>query len=171
MIVRLEDGSTIELSSINAADMPMRFLVPAIRVLSQLSNTGLSSLPTGDTVLRRGDSLSYSYLAGCWRRSLRNGNWGRLSISERGLFRCALWLARARGKISNMRLMVHVLRIVLKLLESCRGRIQKAGRRRAMQMLGEYAKPGGVFSWAPRLREWLNDARYVRYLGVMEVNL
>jgi hypothetical protein len=37
-------------------------------------------------------------------------------------------------------------------------------------MLEEYAKPGGVFSWAPRMREWLYDPRYVRYLGVMEVN-
>jgi len=86
------------------------------------------------------------------------------------MFRCALWVAKARGKISNMRLMVHVLRIALKLLETRGSRIVNAGRRRATRMFEEYAKPGGVFGWAPLLKEWLNDPRYVWYLGVMEVN-
>lgn len=86
------------------------------------------------------------------------------------MFRCALWVAKARGKISSMRLMVHVLRIALKLLESYGSRIVNSGRRRAIRMLEEYAKPGGVFSWAPRMRDWLNDPRYLWYLGVMEVN-
>ena len=86
------------------------------------------------------------------------------------MFRCGLWVAKARGKISSMRLMVHVLRIALKLLETHRNRIVNAGRRRANQMFKEYAKPGGVFSWAPSMREWLYDSGYVRYLGVLEVN-
>jgi hypothetical protein len=86
------------------------------------------------------------------------------------MFRCGLWVAKARGKISSMRLMVHVLRIALKLLETHRSRIVAAGRRRASEMFVEYAKPGGVFSWAPRMREWLNHPRYLRYLGMMEVN-
>jgi hypothetical protein len=54
-----------------------------------------------------------------------------------------------------MRLMMHVLRIALKLLETHRIRIVNAGRRRARQMLEEYEKPEGVFSWAPRMRECL----------------
>ena len=86
------------------------------------------------------------------------------------MFRCGLWVARVRGKISNMRLMVHVLRIALKLLESYGSRVVNAGRRRATLMFEEYAKPGGVFSWAPRMRELFYDPRYVWYLGVMEVN-
>ena len=72
--------------------------------------------------------------------------------------------------ISNTKLMVQVLRIALKLLDSFQSRIGKAGRKRAMMMLEAYAKPGGVFAWAPRMREWLRDPRYVWYLGVMEVN-
>jgi hypothetical protein len=91
-------------------------------------------------------------------------------VAERGMFRCGLWVAKARGKISSMRLMVHVLRIALKLLETHGNRIVNAGRRRANQMFKEYAKPGGVFSWAPIMREWLYDPGYVRYLGVLEVN-
>jgi len=122
-------------------------------------------------LLQKGNSLSYAWLARFWRRSLRNQNWTGLKIAERGLFRCALWLAKARGKISNMRLMVQVLRIALKLLDSSQSRIARAGKRRALMMFEAYAKPGGVFSWAPRMREWLRDPRYVWYLGVMEVNL
>jgi hypothetical protein len=66
--------------------------------------------------------------------------------------------------------MVQVLRIVLKLLERFQSRIMKVGRARAMMMFEAYAKPGGVFSWAPKMREWLDDRRYVWYLGAMEVN-
>jgi len=86
------------------------------------------------------------------------------------MFRCALWIAKARGKISNMRLMVQVLGIALKLLKTYRSRIVNAGRRRAARIFEEYTKPGGVFSWAPQMREWLCDPGYVRYLGILEVN-
>ena len=123
-----------------------------------------------DLALRAGDSLSHSWLDSVWRSAHRNRSWGRLDTVEKAMFKCALWVAKARGKISNMRLMVHVLRIALKLLETRRSRILNAGRRRAMQMFEEYANPGGVFSWAPRMRDWLYDSGYVRYLGVMAVN-
>jgi hypothetical protein len=66
--------------------------------------------------------------------------------------------------------MVQVIRIALKLLQSFQSRIVKAGRARGVVMFEEYARPGGVFSWAPRMREWLHDPRYVWYLGVVEVN-
>ena len=121
-------------------------------------------------LLQDPDSLSYTWLIASWRRSLRTRRWAMLDIAEKGLFRCALWVAKARGKISNKRLMVQVLRIVLKLLHAPKSRIGKAGRERATMMLEAYAKPGGVFSWAPRMREWLHNPRYVWYLGVLEVN-
>ena len=66
--------------------------------------------------------------------------------------------------------MVQVIRIALKLLKNFQSRILKAGNARAVVMFEEYARPGGVFSWAPRMREWLHDPRYVWYLGVVEVN-
>jgi len=93
-----------------------------------------------------------------------------LSVAERGLYRCALWVAKARGKITNTRLMVQTLRVALKLLEGFQNRIAKAGKARAAVMFEEYAKPGGVFTWVPRMREWLHDPRYLLYLGVLEVN-
>jgi len=124
----------------------------------------------GGLFMQNADSLTYSWLVGFWRRSIRNRSWGRLSTAERGLYRCALWVAKARGKITNTRLMVQVLRITLKLVECFQSRIVKAGRARAAVMFEEYARPGGVFSWAPRMREWLYDRRYILYLGVLEVN-
>jgi hypothetical protein len=120
--------------------------------------------------LQGSDSLTYSSLKQLKCRGLRNGGWARLEIAEKGLFRCALWIAKARNKITNTRLMVHVLRIALKLFKGFQSRIVKAGKARAAIMLETYARPGGVFSWAPRMREWLHDPRYLLYLGVLEVN-
>jgi len=121
-------------------------------------------------LLRGGDSLTYSSLVGFQHRSMRNRSWRMLSVAERGLYRCALWVAKARGKITNTRLMVQTLRVALKLLEGFQNRIAKAGKARAMKMFEEYAKPGGLFEWAPRMREWLHSPSFVWYIGVMEVN-
>jgi hypothetical protein len=114
-------------------------------------------------------TLSYSTLAGFWRRGFRNGNWATLNTAERALFRCALWVAKVRGKISNTKLMVQVLRVALKIVQTV-SRIGRTGRTRATMMRDEYGKPGGVFSWAPRVRGWLHDSRYQTYLGLLEVN-
>jgi len=121
-------------------------------------------------LIRGGDYLTYSSLAGFQRRSMRNRSWRRLSVAERGLYRCALWVAKARGKITNTRLMVQTLRVALKMLDGFQSRIAKAGKARAAVMFEEYARPGGVFTWVPRMREWLHDPRYLLYLGVLEVN-
>jgi hypothetical protein len=67
--------------------------------------------------------------------------------------------------------MVQTLRVALKMLDSVHSRIAKAGKARATMMFEEYAKPGGVFSWAPRVREWLNNLGCLEYLGVMEMNV
>ena len=58
----------------------------------------------------------------------------------------------------------------MKLIDNFQSRIFKAGKARAVTMLAEYAQPGGVFSWAPQMREWLLDRKYIVYLGVSEVN-
>ena len=120
--------------------------------------------------LQGSDSLTYSTLRQLKERGLRNGGWARLEIAEKGLFRCALWIAKARNRITNTKLVVEVLRIVLKLFKSFQSRIVKAGKARAAMMLEEYARPGGVFSWAPQMREWLLDRKYIVYLGLLEVN-
>ncbi|MGA2462615.1 MAG: hypothetical protein ABSF82_14450 [Candidatus Bathyarchaeia archaeon] len=120
-------------------------------------------------LLEDGNSITYPCLVGFLRRGLRNGNWGHLDTADRALFRCALWVAKARGKISNTKLMVQALRVALKIVQMV-SRIGRVGRTRATMMLQEFAKPRGVFSWAPRVRGWLQDPRYQTYLGLLEVN-
>jgi hypothetical protein len=66
--------------------------------------------------------------------------------------------------------MVQVLSIAAKILQSV-SHIGRAGRKRAAMMLEEFAKLGGVFSWAPRARGWLHDPRYQTYLGLLEVSM
>jgi hypothetical protein len=118
-----------------------------------------------------GGRLTYRCLLAVWRKGLRNGNWSRLDVTEKALIRCALWVARVRGSIWNMRLMVQVLTVLLRLVRNCRSRIADAGNRRAQAMLKAYATgPNTVFRWIPQLREWLRDPRYVCYLGLLEVN-
>ena len=118
-----------------------------------------------------GDRLTYRCLLAAWRKGLRNGNWSRLDVADKALVRCALWVAKVRGSIWNMRLMVQVLSVLLRLIRHCRSRIQDAGNHRAQAMLQAYgAEPNPVFRWIPQLREWLRDGRYVMYLGLLEVN-
>jgi hypothetical protein len=66
--------------------------------------------------------------------------------------------------------MVQTLRIALELVKSFESRIVSAGKKRAMILFQTYGQPGGVFSWAPHMREWLHDRKYIVYLGVLEVN-
>lgn len=69
-----------------------------------------------------------------------------------------------------MKFMVQILHVALRLLETIRNSIVGAGRKRSVEMLQAYSKPGGVFGWAPRVRQWLTEPGYVRYLGVLVVN-
>jgi hypothetical protein len=121
-------------------------------------------------LLQDGDSITYPSLVDFRRRGLRNGNWRHLDTADRALFRCAFWVAKVRGKISNAKLMVQVLKIALKLVEHARSAILEAGRRRAALMIEIYGGPHGVFSWAPQVRQWLGEASFVRFLGVLVVN-
>ena len=83
------------------------------------------------------------------------------------MFNCALELAKARGKIRNMDLMVKVASIVLKLKATVGARITKLGKVRALELLKLCAK-NKVFDWAPRLKEWLKEPSYIFYLGLRE---
>ena len=113
-----------------------------------------------------GDPITYPRLVGLRRHGLRNGNWRHLDSGQKALFRCATWVAKARGRISNARLMAQVIDIVLKLAETVRNTILRAGRKRIVAMRDAYEKPGGVFGWAPQVKEWLHDTTYIFYLGV-----
>ena len=121
-------------------------------------------------MVSRNGSLKFTLLSKLWRRSLRNGSWIKLSSTRKALYRCALWIARVRGCISNTKLVEQVLQITWQLHHYCQSRIGIAGKMKALTALERFGEPGGVFSWAPRLRGWLHDPRYQAYLGLLEIN-
>ena len=115
-----------------------------------------------------GKDWDFSGLLAVRRRGLRNGNWRRLPLVDRGLFRCALWVARVHGRIVNFRLLVRVLGIVLKLLAGPGTRIWMAGRVRAEELMRRFEERG-LFQWAPQARGWLGERNYVFCLGLNEI--
>jgi hypothetical protein len=126
-----------------------------------------TSFRISDLLLGSSDSITYPWLVALRRRGFRNGNWKNLDAGQRALFRCALWVAKARGRISNLKFVAQILDAAVRLLESS---ILKVGRQRATKTFETFSKPGGVFGWAPTVRHWLSESSYVQYLGVLEVN-
>ena len=82
----------------------------------------------------------------------------------KALFQCALWVAKARGRVSNTKFIVQILRVALRLIESVRGRIMRAGRERSTTMLQTFSNPNGAFCWAPRMKVWLTETNFDWYL-------
>ena len=102
-------------------------------------------------------------------RGLRTGSWRRLSLDEKGLFRCALWVARVRGRLSNTRLMVRVAGILVKLLATFKAQLLRVGRVRA-ERLGACLHERGAENWASEVFRWLTDRSFITYLGVLATN-
>lgn len=112
--------------------------------------------------------LDFTGLVAVQRRAFRNGNWRRLPLVDRGLYRCAMWVAKTRGRIESFKLLVRVLGIVLKLLDKPRVRIWRAGRARAEELMRGF-EDRGLFKWAPEVRGWLMDRSYIFCLGIGEL--
>ena len=113
-------------------------------------------------------SLSYCNLSRFRLRGMRNGNWRHLGRIDKGLYNCALLLARSRGRIVNRRLLVLVKSIIRRLLATVKMRILQVGEAKAEDLLESYAR-NAVFEWAPEVRSWLGRRTTVFYLGAMEL--
>jgi len=100
---------------------------------------------------------------------LRNGNWARLSALDKAFYRCALWVARARGCIRNMRLLVEVAKVVMRLLASREAYVMRVGYHRA-QVLMKHLTENDVTKWAPQVSEWFKHRSFILYLGALELN-
>ena len=121
-------------------------------------------------LLHSSDPITYPRLVHLRHRGLRTGSWRHLDLGQKALFRCALWITKARGRITNAKLMTQIVEIAQLLSRSFRNAVERASHRRIAQMQEKYAKPGGAFHWAPQLADWLKDARYIWYLGILEVS-
>lgn len=109
--------------------------------------------------------ISYRELVGCWRRGLNNGNWHRLSLMDRIFYRATVFFARTRGRIVNNTIISHLRGIVEKLRNKVSSTILKAGLERAREILFKFTK-NGVLKWAPQLKTWLADPKYLFWLGL-----
>ena len=115
------------------------------------------------------DVFAHRYLRLAYTKGLRTGGWRRLSLEDRALFNCALWVAKVRGRLSNMRLMVRVAGILMKLLADFKARAIRVGRARAERLIA-CLQERRAEELASRACEWFKDRRYVTYLGVMAMN-
>jgi hypothetical protein len=113
-------------------------------------------------------NLNFPNLLVVRRIGLRNGNWRRLSLVDRGLFKCALWVTKVQGSIASLKLLVKVLGIALMLLENSSMRIWMAGKARAEELKQRF-NDRGLFDWAPRVRVWLEERNFAFYLGLGEM--
>ena len=110
--------------------------------------------------------ITYEELLANFKKGLRNGNWRKLNFLEKALFRASLWYAKHRGSIVNAALAQKLSALIEKLKETKGMRIFKRGFEKAAEMLDKYEEKG-VFTWAPKLRDWLKDLDYIFWLGAM----
>lgn len=111
--------------------------------------------------------LFHADLVGWMRRGLRNGNWRRLSPVERALFRAATCYAKPKGKIVNPTVIERLKAIIEKIKESRFVRALRIGISVAERMLCQYKE---TFRWCPRMRDWLQDHKYILWLGQTELS-
>ena len=108
--------------------------------------------------------LRYEELLTNLRRGIRNGNWRRLSRTERAFYRASLCYARIRGRIVNQNITSMLSEILERLRETPKIRILKKGFERAKKLLESGSK---IFELFPKLREWLKDITYLEWLGTV----
>jgi len=110
--------------------------------------------------------ITYEDLLANFKKGQRNGNWRKLKILDKALFRASLWYAKHRGSIVNTSLVEKLSALIEKLKETKGMRIFKRGFKKAIEMLDKYEEKD-VFTWAPQLKHWLRDPDYIFWLGTM----
>jgi len=118
----------------------------------------------------QGGCVTYAELSAIRERSYRNGNWRRLTRTERALYKASLGLARLRGKLVNQNLLGALRGIIEKMLRSFEGFLLELGRKKT-ESLKELYRRNGVFSWLPLLEGLLDDEDYILWLGNRELIL
>ena len=111
-------------------------------------------------------AMAYKELITSFKKGLRNGNWRKLRILDKALFRAAMWYAKRGRSIVNEMLVEKLLGLIEKLKETKGKRIFRRGFKKAVEML-EKGEEKGVFAWAPSLRYWLKDPDYIFWLGTV----
>jgi hypothetical protein len=108
-------------------------------------------------------------LLASFRKGVRNGNWRRLSRLEKALVMTSIAYSKTYGRIVNPQLLEKLAYLVA-MLKSTRGtRIVQRGYEKARALLSTGDR--GIFSWAPALREWLQEPDYIFWLGASSLRI
>jgi len=110
-------------------------------------------------------AMAYEELITSFKKGLRNGNWRKLRILDKALYRAAMWYAKHHC-IVNGTLVEKLLGLIAKLKETKGKRIFRRGFKKAAEMLDK-GEENGVFVWASSLRYWLKDPDYIFWLGTV----
>jgi len=78
-------------------------------------------------------------------------------------------LAKIKGVLINPKVVSMLLDIIKKLTQTPKYEALRRGWKRIREMLSTFRR-NGVLNWAPRVREWMSDERFIIYLGFMEMN-
>ncbi|MEM1558549.1 MAG: hypothetical protein QXR44_03350 [Thermoproteota archaeon] len=111
--------------------------------------------------------FSYKDLASIRLKAYRNGNWRRLTLVEKALFKASIELAKLRGVLVNPALLKKLRNIVLKLLQASTVRLLQLGMDYANYLIKIYDR-NGVAGWFPKIRNLLKDPEYLLWLGVKQ---
>jgi len=98
------------------------------------------------------------------RKGFRNGSWRRLSFLERTYFKVSISYAKLWDKIVNSKVIAELESIIKKLIPIFKEQTLKAGFKKARELI-RISKENKIFEWAPEIIEWLQDHRYILWLG------
>jgi len=108
-------------------------------------------------------ALTADVLFASFRRGLRNGNWRKLKVRERVLFKAALFYLRRGGRIVSVSVSEKLRFLIAKLNETIRMRIFRKGFERAIEILNACEN----FAWSSSLKKWLKEPDYIFWLGTI----
>ena len=95
---------------------------------------------------------------------LRNGLWRSLTGVEQALYRASIAYAGVMGRIVNGRILELLKGLIGRLKVNAGGVVLSLGRLRARELQEAFSKKG-VFTWCPALRAWLEETRFLFFLG------
>jgi hypothetical protein len=116
--------------------------------------------------------ITFGELLNNLKKGVRKGNWRKLNWRQRTLYRTAMEYTRPKKKgesgreIVGKMLLEKLLALIEKLMETSGMRVFKRGQKKADEIL-QKGEENGLFAWAPRLRNWLSDSRYIFWLGTV----
>jgi len=99
------------------------------------------------------------------RKGFRNGSWRRLSFLDKMYFKASTSYAKMWGKIVNSKVIAELESIIEKLISVFKEQTLRAGFKKARDLI-QTSEESKIFEWAPEIIEWLQDHRYILWLGL-----